>query len=382
MVHDTTNRDQWLEWMLQIGKPVLEALAERKLKERMPIQSKQAGREEYTYLEALGRLLVGMAPWLELSGLSGKEEEQRSMMVHLAREAIDAATDPLSPDFMNFAKGYQPIVDTAFLSHAMIRAPKELLNGLDVRVKQNVANCLKATRSRKPPYNNWLLFAAMTETALHQLGEDWDPMRIDYALKKHQEWYLGDGVYGDGPEFHWDYYNGFVIQPMLVDILQTMGSQLPDSEHLVADVIHRAARHASQQERLISPEGTFPPTGRSLAYRFGVFQLLSQAVLQGWLPTEIAPNQVRCALTAVIRRMIEEPGTFDTDGLLRIGFCGDQEGIGEGYISTGSLYLCTSVFLPLGLPPEHPFWHGEADWTSKRAWAGRPFPIDKHLNES
>lgn len=304
------------------------------------------------------------------------------MMVHLAREAIDAATEPLSPDFMNFANGCQPIVDTAFLSHAMIRAPKELISSLDGRVKQNVVNCLKATRSRKPPYNNWLLFAAMTETALHLLGEDWDPMRIDYALKKHQEWYLGDGVYGDGPEFHWDYYNGFVIQPMLVDILQTMGSQLPDSEHLANDVIHRAARHASQQERLISPEGTFPPIGRSLAYRFGVFQLLSQAVLQGWLPTEIAPNQVRSALTSVICRMIEEPGTFDADGWLRIGFCGDQEGIGEGYISTGSLYLCASVFLPLGLPPEHPFWHGEADWTSKKAWAGRPFPIDKHLSEN
>lgn len=72
MVHNTTNREQWLEWMLQIGKPVLEALAERKLKERMPVQSKQAGREEYTYLEALGRLLAGMAPWFELSGLSGK----------------------------------------------------------------------------------------------------------------------------------------------------------------------------------------------------------------------------------------------------------------------------------------------------------------------
>ncbi|MHC6220602.1 DUF2264 domain-containing protein [Arthrobacter sp. MMS24-S77] len=373
MAHATTNRDQWLEWMLQIGKPVLSALAERKLKERMPVQGTADDRGEYTYLQALGRLLAGMAPWLEQTGLSGEEEERRSEMARLAREAIDSATDPSSPDFMNFAHGNQPVVDAAFLSHAMVRAPKELLGKLEGRVKQNVADCLRATRSRKPAYNNWLLFAAMTETALSLLGEEWDPMRIDYALRKHQEWYLGDGVYGDGPEFHWDYYNSFVIQPMMVDILQTMGTHSPDWEQMTADVLHRAARHSAQQERLISPEGTFPPMGRSLAYRFGAFQLLSQAVLQGFLPEEIAPNQVRCALTAVIRRMIEAPGTYDPDGWLRIGFCGDQPGIGEAYISTGSLYLCASVFLPLGLPPEHPFWQGEADWTAKRAWAGVPF---------
>lgn len=376
MAQATTDRGQWLEWMLRIGKPVLEALAERKLKERMPVQSKLDDRGDYTHLEALGRLLAGMAPWLELTGLSGAEEESRSEMARLAREAIDAGTDPSSPDFMNFTRGYQPIVDAAFLSHALVRAPNELLGKLDDRVKQNVVDCLRSTRSRKPAYNNWLLFAAMTETALYLLGEEWDPMRIDYALKKHEEWYLGDGVYGDGPHFRWDYYNGFVIQPMLVDVVQTMGAQLPEWEQLRADVIRRATRHAEQQERLISPEGTFPPIGRSLAYRFGAFQPLSQAALQGWLPEDIAPNQVRCALTAVIRRMMEAPGTFDPDGWLRIGFCGDQPDIGEGYISTGSSYLCAVVFLPLGLPPEHPFWQGEADWTAKRAWAGQPFSID------
>ncbi|SFA93355.1 hypothetical protein SAMN05216312_102340 [Cohnella sp. OV330] len=379
MDYDSADRQRWLQWMLRIGKPVLEALAERKLKERMPVQKKGADREAYTYLEALGRLLAGMAPWLELDGLTGEEERVRGAMAKMAREAIDAATDFSSPDFMNFSDGFQPIVDAAFLSHALVRAPRELMSKLDAKVKQNVINGLKATRSRKPGYNNWLLFAAMTETALYLLGEDWDPMRIDFALKKHEEWYLGDGVYGDGPAFHWDYYNSFVIQPMLVDILRTVGPQYPEWESLYADVIRRSARHAAQQERLISPEGTFPPIGRSLAYRFGAFQLLSQAALQGWLPEEVAPNQVRCALTAVIRRMIEAPGTFDRDGWLRVGFCGDQEEIGEGYVSTGSLYLCATAFLPLGLDPAHSFWQGQADWTSKKAWAGVPFPIDKAL---
>jgi hypothetical protein len=49
-------------------------------------------------------------------------------------------------------------------------------------------------------------------------------MRVDYALRQHHQWYKGDGAYGDGPYFHWDYYNSFVIQPMLLDVLGVCGS--------------------------------------------------------------------------------------------------------------------------------------------------------------
>lgn len=375
------DRQLWLDWMCRIGEPVLQALKDRNLRSNMPVQAQPGitDRRDYTYLEALGRFLCGMAPWLELQNLDGEEEIRRQRFADLAREAIDAATDPESPDFMNFSKGGQPIVDAAFLSHALVRAPKELLGKLDDRVKMNLAACLKATRTRKPGYNNWLLFAAMSETALYLMGEDWDPMRVDYALKKHNEWYLGDGTYGDGVEFHWDYYNSFVIQPMYIDVLKTVGSKYPDWERLLEPAILRGTRQAEIQERLISPEGTFPAIGRSLAYRFGAFQHLSQMALQEHLPEHVSPTQVRCALTAVIQRMINAPGTFDSEGWLRIGFCGDQLNVGETYISTGSLYLCAAVFLPLGLPPQHSFWQGEAEWTSKKAWSGQYFAIDKAL---
>ena len=64
-------------------------------------------------------------------------------------------------------------------------------------------------------------------------------------------------------------------------------------------------------------------------------------------------------------------GMFDNDGWLRIGVCGHQPRMGETYISTGSLYLCTTVFLPLGLPAEAPFWkEPDCPWTQKRIWAG------------
>jgi hypothetical protein len=94
----------------------------------------------------------------------------------------------------------------------------------------------------------------------------------------------------------------------------------------------------------------------------------------------VSPAQARGALTAVIRKTLEAPGTFDAEGWLRIGFCGHQPGVGETYISTGSLYLCSVALLPLGLDGSDPFWAGPPEpWTSVRAWSGQPFPIDHAL---
>src|SRR5258708_35554268 len=126
---------------------------------------------------------------------------------------------------------------------------------------------------------------------------------------------------------------------------------------------------------MISPEGTFPPIGRSLAYRFGALQLLGQMALRRELPDGVTPAQVRTAMTAVIRRMIEAPRTFDANGWLAIGFAGHQPAIGEGYISTGSLYLCTAGLIALGLPASDEFWTGEPrDWTAGPAWGGGDLP--------
>jgi hypothetical protein len=202
-------------------------------------------------------------------------------------------------------------------------------------------------------------------------------MRIDYAVKQHMLWYKGDGMYGDGPEFHFDYYNSFVIQPMLLEVLQTMMPANPRNadKKLYADVLARSVRYAAIQERLISPEGTFPPVGRSLAYRFGALQLLSKIAYMHALPAEVKPQQVRAALYTVIKRQVEMPGTFDKNG-----FAGHQPGIGESYISTGSLYLCSEAFIMLGLPESDPFWQGkDLPWTSKRIWSGEDMPADHAL---
>jgi hypothetical protein len=375
-----TGRDYWVRLLARLAEPVLVNLAGGKLKHNMPVECAagvQATRRKYTHLEAMARLLAGIAPWLEAPLDSGPERELQQRYAGLARDAIRSATDSTSPDFLNYSEGDQPVVDCGFLAQALLRAPHELWKKLDSRTQRNLAAALVSSRAITPNYSNWLLFSAMVETALAMMGEKWDGMRVDYAIRKHQEWYLGDGVYGDGPQFHWDYYNSFVIQPMLLDVLRNISHQTDRWGQFLPAVLERARRYAAIQERLIAPDGTFPAMGRSIAYRCGAFHLLAQIALLGELPRPLTASQVRCGLTAVLRRSMEAPGTFDNDGWLQIGLWGHQPRLGEQYISTGSLYLCSVALLPLGLPPSDQFWAGpEEDWTSRKVWGGQDLVAD------
>lgn len=382
------DRQYWVSLLTKIADPVLTNLAAGTLKKNMPVECKpgqEASRRQVTYLEALGRLLSGMAPWLEATGVNGEEEALRAKYAALARKAMAMAVDPSSPDFMNFTQGGQPLVDAAFLGHALLRAPRELWELLEAPAKTQLANALKSSRVIRPYYNNWILFSAMVEAALQKLTGEGDMVRIELALRQVEGWYLGDGVFGDGPEFHWDYYNSYVIQPFLVDIATSMAAFDTRGDKYFQKAADKflkiAQRHAAIQERLIMPDGTFPPIGRSLPYRIGAFQLLAQMALTQKLPPDLKPAAVRTALTTSMKRIMDADGTFDANGWLTIGFCGHQPEIAEGYISTGSLYLCSMAFLPLGLSPSSNFWADPATaWTSKRIWQGENVPADHAMS--
>lgn len=348
----------------------------------MPVEGFEPNkRAAFTHLEALGRLLCGLAPWLELGAADTAEGMERTHFATLAREAIDAGTDPGSPDFMNFSKEKQPLVDAAFLAQAMLRAPNELWKKLDSRVQANVIAALKSTRSISPPPSNWNLFASEIEAFLHLAGEKRDETRLFDGPRNFIGWYVGDGLYGDGAEFHWDYYNSFVIQPMLLETLDVVGDETPEWRAFREKVKARLTRYAAIQERLIASDGSYPTIGRSLAYRCGAFQGLALAALRHMLPEGVSPPQARVALTAVIRRTLEAPGTWDEKGWLRIGVSGHQPGLGENYISTGSLYLCSAALLPLGLPPSDPFWSAPSEKTTwEKVWSGENLPVDHAIH--
>jgi len=372
------HRKYWLETMLKIVNPVFENLSCNSLRKHMPVECHEGlknDREKYTHLEALGRSLAGIGPWLELEKLDGNEKSEQIRMQNLVLQSIDNATNPKSADYMNFKEGSQPIVDAAFLAVGLRRSYKSIWLNLENKVQEQVIQSFKLLRDRAPFESNWLLFSGVTEAFIQTANGDGDPMRIDYSIRQHEQWYKGDGIYGDGPNFHWDYYNSFVIQPFILQIIEMIPKY--DTELFWK----RAIRYATVLERLIAPDGSYPPIGRSLVYRFGAFQHLAEISYQGKLENHIKPAQVRCALTAVIQKTMEAGSNFDNDGWLKIGLCGSQPFIGETYISTGSLYLCLCGLLPLGLHPTDSFWSSpDENWTSKSIWSGEENFIDNAIH--
>ncbi len=374
----TNVRKEWLDALLRIVSPLLNSLEKGQLKKDLPLSFHEE-RADFAPLEAFGRGMLGLAPWLEAESedLEARERALQEKYRAKAVKCIAMATDPDSPDFMVFDRGGQPLVDTAFLAHAIVRAPKALAGSLSPEVRHNLAEAFRSSRQITPGSSNWLFFSAMVEAGLYILGEPYDLVRVLYALRTFQGWYKGDGVYGDGAMLHCDYYNSFVIQPMYVDLVKLFADKSPEIEAMGGTVIARAARYASVLERMIGPEGSYPVVGRSICYRFGAFQMLSQAALQHELEEGVSPASVRCGLTAVIRRVMSAPDMFDEKGWLLPGVYGYQPELAEGYINIGSLYLCSAVFLPLGLSGKDEFWSGaEEEWSGKKVWSGGHISID------
>ncbi len=374
--------------METISEPVLVALSRRELRKTMPVEAVSGNVQQRsigTHLEAMGRLLMGLAPWLELDpseGESASETALRNRFRSYAREAIASAVDPSSPDFMHFGASSQTVVDASFLALALLRAPSQLLATMSKQTAALMAQAMITERKVLAGQSNWVLFSAMDEALLFRLGADWDRMRVDCALNDLKTWYAGDGTYGDGPEYHADFYNSYVMHPYLLMLLRSVGEQEPAWRAMRPIVEERAVRYAAIQERMIGPDGSFPVLGRSICYRAGAFHLLADAALRNLLPHGVSPAQVRCALAAAQARTLDAPGTLDEHGWLRIGLAGHQPGLAETYISTGSLYLCSAAWLPMGLPPAHPFWSAPASpWTQKKIWSGADGTPDHALQD-
>ena len=374
------DREFWTKLLYKISYPVVHNLAAQTLKKNMPVELAPGfniNLQKVTYLEAVGRTLAGIEPWLALPDDESTEGLLRKKLKYEVLMGLKNAVDPASPDYLNFRTEQQPIVDAAFLAHAFLRAPQTLWYPLDELTKKRFVEEFKSLRNRKPAYNNWLLFAGITEGFLLSIGEEYDPSRIDIAIKKMNEWYAGDGWFSDGAKFSMDYYNSFVIHPMLVDLLKVTVEKKISKKEDYDVAVKRMVRYAEFLERIISPEGTFPPFGRSITYRTGAFQALAQVALMEKLPAFIEPAQVRCGITKIMHNMYDSNINFDTNGWLVLGFNGHQPMVADTYTSTGSLYLATLGFLPLGLPATNKFWSDPpADWSSKKAWSGQSIKKD------
>ncbi|RYZ51768.1 MAG: DUF2264 domain-containing protein, partial [Chitinophagaceae bacterium] len=120
----TADRKLWLAYMDKLARPVLENLAAEKLKQNMPVVlskkiDNKESRTKAAYLEAFGRTLSGIAPWLNSEGGTGEEVALRKQYRQWAVKAVANAVNPSSKDYLTWAGG-QPLVDASFFALGLV----------------------------------------------------------------------------------------------------------------------------------------------------------------------------------------------------------------------------------------------------------------------
>ena len=359
-------REYWISQLEKLARPIMESLAQDSLKEKMPVSMNQ----DYQYLEAFGRIFCGMSRWLDLKDNSD-EDSIRDYYRDLAVRGLSKGFNSQSKDCFNIENGIQPLVDAAYLAQGLIRCPR-VWNLLDDSTKVNVINSFQSLRRIEPFGNNWLLFASMIEVFLYQKTGKYDEKRLlNGVFSFIYGFYTGDGLYGDGNDFVFNYYNSYVIHPMLLDILLFIQNFDNDLIKECQDLeMKRYARYVQLLERQIMSDGSMPVYGRTITCRIGALHAMAEYVCIVDSIPNLSMGQLRSAMTAVLKRQLREKD-FDSHGFLLVGYQGEQPTLAEDYISRGSGYHCTTFFLPLGLSPMHPFWKDpDEDWTSLKMYNG------------
>ena len=382
---EKTDRQVWADLCYKISQPVLENMSKGNFQKDFPLELSPTwdGRDtKVAYLETFARLMAGISPWLALPDDGTPEGKQRKQLHEWAIQAYKNAVDPNSPDKITWLTNTsQPLCDASYLVESFMRAPEATWGQLDEVTKKRYIEGLKSLRTIRPAYNNWLLFRAMVEVFFMSIGEDVDEYALSVGLQKMSEWYLSDGWYSDGPEYAMDYYNSYVMHPMMVEVVEMCKKHKFSTPISLDLAVKRMNRFNTILERFISPEGAYPAVGRSVIYRMGAFQTLAMSAWKYGLPKDLTNGSVRSALTCVMKRMFAVDGNFDDKGYLRLGFAGHQPNLAHYKSNNGSLYMTSLVFMPLGLPADHPFWTAPAEpWTSQKAWSGQEFPEDYHTS--
>lgn len=383
-------RENWISIVLKIINPIIDNLSNEKLKENWKVEYSpnwDGRNKNVAYLEAFGRLLWGITPWLTLPDDNTNETELRKSVRDKIIKCIKNGFNEKSSDYLINLHESQNLVDCAYIAQSFIKGKNILWDPLDNNTKENIIKVFKSLKKHYKLHNNWILFTSMIETFFLVINNDPDIFKIEIAIEKIDKWYIGDGWYKDGDDFHMDYYNSFVIHSMLIDVTNVLKNNINKNisnnyKQKYEIFVERMIRYSEFLERIISPDGSFPPIGRSITYRTACFQSLAHTILLDRISKKLTYGQIKGGLNALINKFFSGNQNFDNNGYLVLGFNGHQPEIADGYSNTGSMYICTTIFLPLGLGVTHDFWKSQIlDWTQKKAFNGLSFTNDHYINK-
>ena len=363
-----TDREYLKDVAKRILLPSVADAADRFYNRKDYITTDQVGYK-LTEMEALLRPLWGIAPLLKEEDLTVSQDGQDVSVGALYRDIMLKGTGDHG-DFL-FSKyssrseedfSNQAITEIAAYCIALYLAPEVLWEPYSDSERRTVGEWIKKWSIfalRHSWENNHYWFPIISVTALERLGIDCGDLNdiMDHALSFLDSMYVGDGWYQDGVFGRFDYYLAWSnhLYPLLWSMIAE-GTRFYDAG--------RAAEYRKRTERFVpyylhcfDTDGSCPPMGRSLSYRFAESAVFAAAALAG----------CRIPYGAARRALIKNVSYFDNglnlpDGLMKPGYRYPSPSLAESYTSEGGSLWCAKTFIALCLGEDHPFWSapGEA----------------------
>ena len=144
--------------------------------------------------------------------LGGSRGRHPSGLAELYATALDAGSHPGHPEaWPRIGHHDQTLVEATAVALGLHWSRPWLWDLLPERTREQLVGWLSGARGTWCADNNHVLFGATVQAFLASAGADHDPVAIDGALNRIDEWYAGDGWYSDGTGRRFDHYNGWTF---------------------------------------------------------------------------------------------------------------------------------------------------------------------------
>lgn len=244
----------------------------------------------------------------------------------------------------------QPIVEAAGLAYALHISRAQIWDRLKPAEQERVAEWLAHHARRFTWPNNWLLFTAVIEAFLASVGVDTSEYDGSANLRRVESWYAGQGWYTDGQRRNFDYYNAWVIHPLLWAIYDMVPDREPDAAWRWEN---RLGRYLESYAHLFGGDGSPLIQGRSIIYRTATLAPIWLGQLTGRTP--LSPGASRRLASGTLKHFVDNG--VGVDGPLSLGWhAGQYLDVTQPYSGPGSPYWAGIGFHGLALPADHPVW--------------------------
>ena len=364
----TGSRESWLASAARLLGPLLDRLSPGGAGIVLPGRPSRAG-EASDRLEGLARSLWIAGPWLAAEPEARIDRGTASTNLgEVYRRALLAGTSQHSAESWHRQLATrQTLVEACAIAWNVWVARAALWEPLERSERDAVVDWLSRAARIPPHDNNWRLFSVILLTVLRRLGAPSSTEEVLTHLEAVDSFYVGDGWYADGPSkagrgLALDYYNAWVLHPYLLFWSDLDGDSAPELRDRIRE---RARSFLGTFDHFFGVDGSYPCFGRSALYRMAVTAPFGAAVTAGVCPVALGRARRLCRL--VRERFEREPGVFDQDGLLTLGFHRAYPPMVERYSGPGSPYWAGKAFGVLALPEDHEFWQAHEE----------PLPIEE-----